>query len=158
LAEAGGDAVHHVGDVGAHGAEGRVARELLRADLDLVAFHDHGGAGEHEMLQLGLGALHLHGAAAHRNGDAGRDRDGLLADSRHGEPLPYQTWQTSSPPRPASRASRSVISPREVETTDMPSPPMTRGMRALPTYTRRPGLLMRLMPVMTGVSSFVYLR
>src|SRR6516225_12318453 len=133
LAEARGHAEHHVRDLRAHGAVRRIARELLRAHLHLVALDHDGGAGEDGVRQLRLGALHLHGAAAHRHGHTGRDRDGLLADSRHLDALPYQTWQTSSPPRPASRASRSVRRPRDVDTTDTPRPPMTRGMRVLGT-------------------------
>src|SRR5262245_16214664 len=158
LAEAGRDAGHHVRDLRAHGAERRVPRDLLGAHLHFVPLDHDGGAGEDGVRQLRLGALHLHGAAGHRHGDPGRDRDGLLADSRHLDALPYQTWQTSSPPRPASRASRSVRRPRDVDTTDTPRPPITRGMRVLGTYTRRPGLLTRLTPVITHCSSAVYLR
>ena len=44
----------------------------------------------------------------------------------------YTTMQSTSPPMPVSRALRSVITPREVETMATPSPFMTCGMSSRP--------------------------
>src|SRR3972149_4224063 len=56
----------------------------------------------------------------------------------------------TSPPRPALRASRSVMSPLEVEITAVPRPPRIFGMASLATYQRCPGLELRLTPEMAG--------
>ena len=42
----------------------------------------------------------------------------------------YQTWAMTSPPTPAARASWPVITPREVETIEVPIPPCTLGIRS----------------------------
>jgi len=47
--------------------------------------------------------------------------------------MAYQTSQMSSPPRPAFRAARSVISPLDVVSTEMPRPDWTLGTSSLPT-------------------------
>src|SRR5690554_7117632 len=58
---------------------------------------------------------------------------------------PYQnTVQSTSPPTPAARAARSVITPLLVETIDTPSPPLTLGSWSADLYWRRPGRLTRL--------------
>src|SRR5439155_3820226 len=72
--------------------------------------------------------------------------------------LPYQTKQSTSPPRFSFRACDPVMIPREVERTTRPSPPRTRGISVLRAYTRSPGLLMRLRPLTTGVRPSTYLR
>ena len=120
----------HVGEVGADGAvhgagEFVVGRagdgELAVLELDL----DAGGDGDGE---LALGALEGGGAAVELELDSGGDRDRLFADSGHGSLPPYQTWQSTSPPTWAARASRSDMTPRLVESTAVPMPPRTRGM------------------------------
>ena len=75
--------------------------------------------------QLALGALHRDLAALELERDALGHRHRLLADTRHR--ASYQTTASSSPPRLAVRASRSVISPFGVETIAMPRPFLTRG-------------------------------
>jgi hypothetical protein len=45
----------------------------------------------------------------------------------------YQTWQSTSPPTLAARASRSVIRPRLVLSTAVPMPPRTRGIAVAAT-------------------------
>src|SRR5262249_3449066 len=101
LLEALGDARPQVGDARARGAPQR-PRALgfaPRLDLDGVLVHAHRHVvGEHE-LERPLGALHLDGLAAHVGGDARRNRDRLVADTRH-----QNTVQMISPPTLASRA------------------------------------------------------
>src|SRR5262249_20243394 len=58
--------------------------------------------------------------------DAGRNGHRLLADSRHGDVLPfYQTVQSSSPPSRSARARRSLMTPRLVLNTEIPRPSST---------------------------------
>src|SRR6185503_6980537 len=63
--------------------------------------------------------------------------------------LAYQTLQSTSPPPPALRAARPVITPRDVVRMLVPRPPSTVGTSSAPRYTRRPGRLMRCRPVIT---------
>src|SRR5436190_3839605 len=156
LAETVRHSQHHVRDVRAHRAERGIARRPLRRDLRRGARDRDRRAREHVRREVALGPLHPHPAARDLDRDSGRDRNRLPSHSRHSSS--YQIWQTSSPPSPASRASRSVISPREVETIDVPSPPRTRGSVSRRTYRRRPGVLMRRIPVITLWSSALYLR
>ena len=55
-----------------------------------------------------------------RDGDALGERDGCVADARHGVAsfCAHQMLQTSSPPTPALRAARSVIMPWQVRHDD----------------------------------------
>ena len=46
--------------------------------------------------------------------------------------LSYQMKATTSPPTPSLRASRSVMTPLDVEMMAVPKPPMTRGSSSLP--------------------------
>ena len=68
------------------------------------------------------------------NGNSGRNRNGLFADTRHSKLLsfPYQMYAITSPPTPALRASRSAMTPLEVDTIAVPRPPRTRGSSSLP--------------------------
>src|SRR5262249_7645779 len=97
--------------------------------------------------QRALRALHADPARGLLHGDTVRDRDGFVSDPGHR----YQTSQISSPPTLCSRASRSESTPRDVEITATPSPLRTLGSESLSTYTRRPGLLTRWMPSMSGL-------
>src|SRR3990172_480977 len=85
-----------------------------------------------------------------------RDLDRKLADSGHG--LSYQTVQMSSPPTFCLRASRSTITPLDVERMAMPRPFRIRGMESVGTYRRRPGRETRLMSLMAGSRSALYLK
>ncbi len=86
-------ALDHVRDERAHEAvEGlRVAAVVRALDDDVVALalddHDLGeAAGE-----LALRALDRHGGGVDRNVDAGRNGDGLFADTRHSYLPPFPT-------------------------------------------------------------------
>ena len=59
------------------------------------------------------------------------------------------TEQSNSPPRPASIASLSVISPLLVDTTAIPNPPLICGISFFPTYSLNPGLLNLLISLIT---------
>ena len=56
----------------------------------------------------------------------------------------------------AFRDAWSVMMPFEVERIAIPMPLLTRGISLVPTYTRRPGLLTRCMPVIIGWPSPTY--
>ena len=75
--------------------------------------------------QLTAGSLDRHIVALELKGHTFRHRNRLSTDTRHR--TSYQTTASSSPPRFAVRASRSVISPRGVETMAMPRPFLTLG-------------------------------
>ena len=51
--------------------------------------------------------------------------------------------------KPSLRAFLSLMTPWDVEITAILKPPRTRGSSSLPAYTRRPGLEILLMPVIT---------
>src|SRR5262249_31201298 len=109
-----GDALDHVGDHGAHHA---VLRAVLAAvvsalDVDLRAAVLDGTAARDVALELALRPLDRHVAVLDGDGDALRDGDRLSSYAGHG----YHTSQRSSPPRPALRASRSVMTPLDVVT------------------------------------------
>src|SRR5687767_4084301 len=70
----------------------------------------------------------------------------------------YDTSQSSSPPTFSWRAWRSDMTPLLVETMLMPRPLRTLGRASTPLYTRRPGLLMRLISWMTLSPERLYLR
>ena len=96
LGEAVRGALDHVRDERAHEAvEGlRVAAVVRALDDDVVALalddHDLGeAAGE-----LALRALDRHGGAVDGNVDAGRNGDGLFADTRHIYLPPFPTTRT----------------------------------------------------------------
>src|SRR4029077_20600904 len=96
----------------------------------LLAFDRDGELGVDQAADLPLGALHRDPLARQRGGDALGQRNGFLADTRHG--ASYQTTASSSPPTWAVRASRSVMTPCGVERMAMPRPFFTRGIsRAL---------------------------
>src|SRR5262249_139315 len=115
----------------AHRAVGRILDLLSGADQRLAVLQLDRDPGEHAHRDLALGPLRLHRVPGERERDPARNLHRPLGHSRHG--APYQTWQTISPPSPASRASRSVISPREVDSTLMPIPANTRGIWCRPT-------------------------
>src|SRR5215210_2451806 len=75
--------------------------------------------------ELATGPLHGHSISLDLEGDTLRHRHRLPSDSRHSSS--YHTTASSSPPRFALRASRSVMRPRGVDTMAMPSPFLTRG-------------------------------
>src|SRR5205085_916263 len=65
---------------------------------------------------------------------------------------------TTSPPTPALRASWPVMTPRDVETMEVPMPPSTFWMSPAPAYVRRPGRETRLRPEIAERRSRVYIR
>ena len=72
-----------------------------------------------------------------RHFDALGQDHGILRNSGHGSYLSINsshqnTVQRTSPPTPAARAARSVITPLLVDTMAMPSPPRTFGSSSLP--------------------------
>ena len=83
---------------------------------------------------LPFGPLHLDGVAGDLDGDALRDRDRFLSDSRHiclasldsSSPdyltRAYQMLQSTSPPTPALTAARPVMTPRDVVRMLVPRP------------------------------------
>src|SRR5437868_1174496 len=127
-------------DAGDHVREQRAreAMEGLRL-LGLVRAHDRQRAVRsihlHERVerapQLALRSLHRDLLAVHRHVHALRERHGKLSDPTHFVFVPYQTYARTSPPRAFFSASRPVMSPDEVETIAMPSPPRTRGISVL---------------------------
>src|SRR5262249_24091553 len=141
-------ALHHVGDQRAHEPVQRArGAVVLRApEHDLPALDLDADRRGQLLGERALGPLHADAALDLVDGDTGGDRDGFVTDPRHR----YHTSQSSSPPRFCSRASRSDSTPREVEITATPSPLRTRGRSSLPTYTRRPGLLTRWIPSISG--------
>src|SRR3954465_15758627 len=152
LGEALGYALHHV----LHQGAGQPVKRLVPLFL--------GGPGDGELIvaegQLHLGmelapqlasrSLHRYAVALQLEGDTLGHGDRLSTNTRHGSS--YQTTASSSPPRLALRASRSVMSPRGVETMAMPSPFFTRGSSRHFTYRRRPGVETRRSSRMTGAS------
>jgi len=66
----------------------------------------------------------------------------------------YQlTMHRTSPPWPAARAWRSLITPWDVDTMATPRPFWMLGMSSLPLYRRRPGRLARCSFSITGMPS-----
>src|SRR6266487_865339 len=117
--------------------------------LELLDLH----ACRHRLGQLAERPVHLHAPRGERDENAGRELDGLAADSRHR----YQTKAITSPPTPRSAAWRPVMTPLEVDMIAVPRPPRTRGSRSFCAYTRRPGLDTRFTSVMTRRRSFANL-
>src|SRR4051812_1234803 len=153
LGETGGDTLHHVGHQGAAEA---VQRAMLRRvagalDHDLAVGPAHADLAVQGALELALGTLHPHVVAIQLHIDPRGDGDGPSSDTRHDCP-PYQTMASSSPPTLAARACRSVITPREVLSSAIPSPLRTRGISSTPTYWRSPGLDTRRSSRITGLS------
>ena len=70
----------------------------------------------------------------------------------------YQTSHMTSPPTPFFLASRSVITPLDVEIIAIPRPFNTLGSFSAQEYCLKPGFDTRLIPRMMGLSSFVYLK
>ena len=93
-------------------------RELILVEGDLHV-------GVEGATQLAAGALHRHRFPSSWSVTPFGTVTGFLPIRDIG--ASYQTTASSSPPRLAVRASRSVISPRGVETMAMPRPFLTRG-------------------------------
>ena len=117
-----GEAVEPLRDVG--------LVEAVDLHLTLVDGDLHVGVGGEG--HLPLRPLDLHDIADHGDLHLLRDLDGLPADTGHGI-FPYQTVQISSPPTFCLRASRSTITPFDVEMIAMPIPLRTRGMESVGT-------------------------
>ena len=94
------------------------------------------GRGE---FQFALGAFDGDRLAVELGGDAGRDDDGLFADTGHCSnpfaqtPRRQKTVHRTSPPTLFSRAEWSAITPFGVDTIDTPSPLATRGIASTVT-------------------------
>ena len=125
-----GDADDHVGDQGTREAVEFLGLALVigAVDVQLAAVlldRDRVGDGVRE---LALGAFDLDGLTRDGDIDAGRDRNRLTSDSRHGFSVSsYQTKARTSPPTLRLRACLSVSSPWDVEMIATPRPPSTRG-------------------------------
>src|SRR5439155_23941516 len=155
--ESGVAAGHQVGDQAAHEAvqsavlvvvgrafENQLAIGLLDGDLRRQ------GA-----LELALRPFDLHAARTDGHRDLVGHREGQLSNPRQLFPSIscYQTYASTSPPRPWRSACRPLMTPSLVLRITIPSPPRTRGISVLRAYTRRPGRLIRLMPEITRVRS-----
>ena len=115
----------------ARGRDSLVRRLALgHGDLQHLVLLGHGDAVADRQRQRALGAFHGHGVPGDRRGDALRELDRELCDSRH-VLLPQATTQSTSPPCPERRASRSVMTPFGVETMATPRPPSTFGSSSL---------------------------
>src|SRR5215218_131710 len=116
LGEALRHARHHVGDQRTGETVQRAVLALVVGTTheELVALTGDGDVDGRVVLEGPLRTLDRDVVAVERHVDAARDRDGLLADSRH-RVLRYQTWHRTSPPTRRWRASRSVMSPWLVE-------------------------------------------
>ena len=101
---------------------------------EFLAFLSDGHHGVELVGEFALGALRGDFVTFDGNGNSGRNRNGLFADTRHSKLLsfPYQMYAITSPPTPALRASRSAMTPLEVDTIAVPRPPRTRGSSSLP--------------------------
>src|SRR5579883_1792224 len=133
--EALGDAGDEVRHQRARGAPHRARAFGLVARIDLDRALLQFGAdvlGQHQ-LEGALRPLHLHGLPIDARGDAGRDRDRSLADTRHLSRPPssrcpaQNTVNRISPPTLASRAAWSAITPFGVEMIATPRPLLMRG-------------------------------
>ena len=67
-------------------------------------------------------------------------------------------YAKTSPPIFFALASLSVINPSDVDTIAIPSPLRTLGISSALAYTRNPGLLILLRPLITLSLDFEYLR
>src|SRR6188508_2213201 len=127
LAEALGHAFHHV----LHQSAGQAVERLVPLFLagpgngELIVAEGQLHLGVELTAQLAARALHRDAVSLQLERDALGYGYRLSTNTRHGSS--YHTTASSSPPRLALRASRSVMSPRGVETMAMPSPFLTRG-------------------------------
>src|SRR6185436_12254016 len=127
LAEALGHALHHV----LHQRAGQAMERLVPLFFagpghgELIVAEGQLHLGMELTAQLASRPLHRDAVSLQLERDTLGYGDRLSANTRHGSS--YHTTASSSPPRLALRASRSVMSPRGVETMAMPSPFLTRG-------------------------------
>src|SRR5690606_4288634 len=128
----------------------RVRDPVLRADTDLdrAVGLRHLDLGPQGHRQGAFRALHGHRAVRHLDGDSLREGDRTFRYSRHRtlsfvsgrgdfSHVPrvcahHETLHSTSPPCPSARAWRSVMTPRDVDTIAIPSPPCTFGSSAAP--------------------------
>ena len=111
----------------------RRLRVALALDDDLAVLLLHGDVRKHVLLQLTLGPLDAHLRLFEVDRDAAGHDDRKLADSRHGSPLlhasiRYQTYASTSPPKPSRFACLPDMMPLDVDMMTSPSPPRTRGI------------------------------
>src|SRR5699024_9172090 len=146
---------HHVGDDGTYGTRHRhvayTAGRHRRRDTVLNLDFD---AVRQAEVQLAVLALDANIATADVTFDTARQRDRRFSYSGHSlvpavACVGYETLQSTSPPWPAARAARSVITPCEVETMEIPKPPTTSVIPFSPRYTRMPGVVTRSMATIT---------
>ena len=120
-------------------------------DCDLVVLDLDGDVGMHLGRQLALRAGDLHVLVVSLDLDPCGDGDRFSVQlvTRSSPSLTRFRTVLRRPPLPGAPR-LSVISPFGVEMMAMPSPPSTRGSCIGAAYFRRPGVLMRFSPLMTG--------
>ncbi len=101
-------------------------------DVELVALPLNANGLVKGPRELPFGAFDHNGVVLHVDLYAGRNRDWFSTDSRHNWLSHHQTTQRTSPPIFCFQAFLPVITPLDVETMVVPSPPKTRGISEWP--------------------------